>query len=110
MKEKTKKPRFLKEKTYYSKKTRPCENPNCSVHPDCGKEKSLSDEMVNPYTNHPYKAYILVTDLKQAIKRLKWEIKWRIKAMNRNEYTPQQTSRNIKKEINKIFGDKLTNA
>ena len=36
------------------------------------------------------------------IRLLKEEISWRLKAMNRGEYTPQQTSLNIRKEIDKL--------
>ena len=38
------------------------------------KEKPLSEKKVNPYTDGSYDAYILVTDVALAVKRLKEEV------------------------------------
>ena len=43
--------------------------------------------------------------VKEFIKRLKEEIRWRIKAMARGEYTPQQTLRNLRESIKNLKGD-----
>lgn len=36
------------------------------------------------------------------IKEIQEEVKWRLKAMNRGEYTPQQTLRNINKKFEEL--------
>ena len=68
---------------------------------------SLNDNLV--VDSEGIKCFIR-DDVKEAIKELKEEIRWRIKAMNRNEYTPQQTSRSINKAIDEIFGKELVEA
>lgn len=53
------------------------------------------------------KVIYLKEDVREAIKEAVHRINWRSKALGRNEYTHQQTFRNIRKDLKEIFGEGL---
>ena len=64
-------------------------------------EWNLSDKKVNPYSEGDYKAYLLVTDVKEFIRRLKERY------TAAHFYIHKELTDNFKKEIDKLAGEKL---